>query len=84
MGCMKIAISFIRKKFTLIMLCFFIQASVFAQLKTIRGTVKDTLDAPLPGVTVSVKGGKATALTDDNGNFSINITNNGKLLRLPL
>ena len=48
------------------MICFF----AFAQ-KTIHGTVKDASGEPMIGVTVSVDG-KAGAVTDLDGNFTIN------------
>ena len=48
------------------MICFF----AFAQ-KTIHGTVKDASGEPMIGVTVSVDG-KAGAVTDIDGNFTIN------------
>ncbi len=54
--------------------------SVAAQTNKINGTVKSQLNnQPLPGVTVTGNPGKSTAVTDDNGNFSIDIAANGSL-----
>src|SRR5436190_14593984 len=39
--------------------------------KTIHGMVKDHNGAPLPGVTVQVKGTKISTVTNTNGKFSI-------------
>ena len=47
--------------------------SASAQLrKTVTGVVKDPSGAPIPGVTIKVKGAKAGGvITDETGNFSI-------------
>jgi TonB-dependent SusC/RagA subfamily outer membrane receptor len=55
------------------------QASFLAQTgqkqKTITGKVSDTSGAPLPGVSVVVKGTTVGVITDTNGNFSLsNVT----------
>lgn len=47
------------------------QSSPSAQRRTLRGTVTDNDDKPLPGVTVRLLGTKTAAVTDANGNFSI-------------
>ncbi|HEX8024085.1 SusC/RagA family TonB-linked outer membrane protein, partial [Mucilaginibacter sp.] len=41
------------------------------KLTTVTGTVKDSKGAVLPGVTITVKDGKSTAVTDGNGAFKI-------------
>ncbi|MGN6180188.1 MAG: SusC/RagA family TonB-linked outer membrane protein [Mucilaginibacter sp.] len=46
-----------------------------AQDRTVTGTVVDEKDGPLPGVTVQVKGSKASTATDANGKYSIKVTN---------
>ena len=43
-----------------------------AQQTQIRGTVKDSKGAAVPSATVSIKGTRSSAITDANGNFSIN------------
>ena len=47
------------------------QISVSAQQKNISGTVLGEDKAPLPGVSVSVKGTTLGTLTDNNGKFSL-------------
>jgi hypothetical protein len=43
--------------------------------------VTDDKGAPMSGVTVSVVGRDATALTDNNGNFSIQVAEGARSLR---
>jgi len=51
-----------------------------AQLKTISGTVKDETGAPLPDISVTVRGGSAGTKTDDKGAFSISAATGATLL----
>ena len=44
---------------------------VFAQEKTVSGTVRDNAGIPLPGVSVIIKGTKVGTQTDFNGKFTI-------------
>ena len=39
--------------------------------ETITGKVTDSKGQPIPGVNVKVKGGTATSITDQNGNYKI-------------
>lgn len=55
-------------------------ASVSQQKIIVKGNVKDSLGNTLPGVTIIVKGTKKVAITDINGNYSLQITNNDKIL----
>ncbi|MFD2742333.1 MULTISPECIES: SusC/RagA family TonB-linked outer membrane protein [Sphingobacterium] len=65
---------------TLLMLFTTGISSVFAQTRAISGVVSSATDqAPLVGVTVRVKGGNTTAVTDDNGNFTIQASTNDVL-----
>jgi iron complex outermembrane receptor protein len=43
-----------------------------AQQKQVRGTVKDAKGTPVPSVTVSVKGSRASTVTATDGSFTIN------------
>jgi iron complex outermembrane receptor protein len=56
--------------------------TVFAQQpgKTITGRVTDEANAPLPGVTVKVKGTNTGASTSENGNYSIKVSSNEDVL----
>ncbi|MDE6187346.1 MAG: carboxypeptidase-like regulatory domain-containing protein [Duncaniella sp.] len=46
---------------------------------TIRGTVTDEINEPLPGATIFVKGTKNGTSTDIDGNFEINVHRQGKV-----
>lgn len=61
-----------------IAICF---GQAFAQNRTISGKVSDDKGAPLAGVTVAAVGADARTLTDDNGNFSIVVSEKVKSLR---
>lgn len=63
------------------MLLFFLSVSVFAQNKTVRGTVTGSDDSlPMPGVSVSVKGTSRGVITDAEGNYSISATSQETLV----
>ena len=47
--------------------------SVAAQNRTVSGTVTDSTDEPLAGVTVMVKGTTNGGMTDIDGNFSLQV-----------
>jgi TonB-linked SusC/RagA family outer membrane protein len=64
------------KKILLILLLTVLTASVFAQTRTITGTVvSGDKNEPLVGVTIQVKGNTTAAQTDVNGKYSLKITN---------
>ena len=54
-------------------------ANAFGQ-RTLTGTVTDAKGEPLLGVTISVKSGKGTAVTDINGKYSIKIDGSNAVL----
>ena len=54
------------------MLC---SAATFGQI-TVKGTVKDKGNVPIPGVNLVVKGTSTTGSTDFDGNFTISVPNN--------
>jgi len=65
----------------LLFLAFFFQvSSLYAQTINIKGKVSDDTGAPLPGATVKVKGTITGAVTDVNGNYTINIPNRNAVL----
>jgi TonB-linked SusC/RagA family outer membrane protein len=58
-----------------------LQVVVFAQSKTIKGTVKDSkTDETIPGTTVLVEGTTIATATDINGVFTITVDGEGKKL----
>lgn len=60
-------------KLALILFSFTFCIAAHAQTREISGTVTDEEQVALPGVTVSVEGGKAAARTDTAGKFTIAI-----------
>ena len=72
----------IKASVTLLIFCLFtlgsstaVKAAVILNVppKTVTGTVNDKNGAPLPGVSVKVKGQNIGASTDRNGKFTINV-----------
>lgn len=59
-------------RITLVVLHFFIPIFLFAQTRTIRGTVSDD-KGPLSGVSVLVKGSNNGTQTDASGNFKLTV-----------
>ncbi|KGI60165.1 TonB-dependent receptor plug domain protein [Prevotella sp. DNF00663] len=66
-----------RTKLTVLMLCFAFGA--FAQNSTVKGNVLDETGQPVIGATVKVQGTNINAITDIDGNYSINCPANGTL-----
>lgn len=46
----------------------------------VRGQVVDELGEPLPGATIQVKGGQGGTITDQDGNFQLDVAGNATLL----
>ena len=66
---------------SLLFACLLISFNVFAQSsKSISGTVVDATNEPVVGVSVLVKGTPNGAITDTDGNFQINVTDNAILV----
>jgi len=67
-------------KFLLVLL--FLYSGTFAQQpgRTVSGRVTDETSSPLPGVTVRVKGTALATSTNENGNYSIKVSNDQDVL----
>jgi TonB-linked SusC/RagA family outer membrane protein len=64
-----------------VVLFFLLANSVFAQTKTVTGTVVDSkTKEPVSGVSVTVKGNATGTVTDANGKFSLSINGNPVLV----
>ncbi|ATL47768.1 SusC/RagA family protein [Chitinophaga caeni] len=63
--------------FLLVFLCSFVAV---AQQKKISGKVLDNQSNPLPGATILVKNTQVATISDENGNFSLNLPAGGKTL----
>ncbi len=70
-----------RKLLAFLLLGFFAITNAMAQNKTITGRVVGADDGlPLPGVSVRVKGGAAGTSTNVDGNFSLSVPSDSKVL----
>lgn len=68
-----------RSIFLLIFVIFAIP-KIHAQSITVKGTVIDEQNSPLPGATILIKGTTAGTLTDFDGNFTIKANSNATLV----
>jgi len=68
-----------RKIYLLLATIIFLSSPAWSQVK-ISGTVKDTKGSVLPGVTVVEKGTSKGTSTNNEGNFSIEVSSNDALL----
>src|SRR6201989_3374639 len=53
-----------------------IAVSLYAQTRTLTGTVTATNDTPIPGATITAKNNSAAVATDANGKFTIRVPDN--------
>ena len=58
-------------KQTLMAICFLLSGVIFAQVKTVNGTVTDSDGVPLPGASIVLTETNEGATTDFDGNYSI-------------
>jgi TonB-linked SusC/RagA family outer membrane protein len=71
---------FMRKTITFLFIFLLSGMSIAFAQNAIRGTVTDKSGAPLPGVTVKVKGTQNGTQTDANGHYSVNAESNSTLI----
>jgi len=70
-----------RNLFVTLLLFIAVLGNVFAQQRTITGTVTSSEDgSPLPGATIVVKGTSIGAITDAKGNYTINVPSSAEVL----
>ena len=63
------------KTFRIALVMFFILiGGGIVSAQTIKGNVKDSTGEPIIGATVQEKGGQGGAVTDLDGNFTLNLT----------
>lgn len=67
------------KTFRVALIALFMCIVGSASAQTVKGTVKDATGEAIIGATVQEKGGTGGAVTDLDGNFSINLTGSGQL-----
>jgi TonB-linked SusC/RagA family outer membrane protein len=59
------------RKLGYLLTCLLISMTVWAQQRTITGTIRDQINLPVTGATVTVKGTNVATQTDASGNFAI-------------
>lgn len=69
-----------RRKLQLIIMALLLMVVSATAQNVVKGTVTDSKGEPMYGVTVTVKNGKQHAVTDLNGQFTINVADNAVLL----
>jgi TonB-linked SusC/RagA family outer membrane protein len=60
-----------KKLYLLTLLALFPLAFAFAQIRLIKGTVRDQSGSPIPGASILIKGAIIATTTDNNGNFEL-------------
>ena len=70
---------YLMKGFALLILCLFAGGGLWAQSKTVQGTVTDD-NGPVIGVSVTVQGTTTGVSTGANGSYSIRVPNNNAVL----
>lgn len=79
-NCKTKKVSLLSRTLAMCLVALFCSAATAIAQNVVKGTVRDASGEALPGVTVTVKGQKgAGAVTDMNGNFSINAPRNAQL-----
>lgn len=68
-----------RNIYAILFLCAFLSFNSTQAQRSIKGVVSDELNNPIYGVNVSIKGTNLQVSTDDEGTFSFEINNYGKL-----
>lgn len=69
-------------KYVLTFMITMVSLSVFAQQKTITGTVTDETGSPLGGATVKVKGTTVATTSENNGSFSMEVPQTAQTLEV--
>lgn len=66
----------------LFLLCVMSTLGAFAQDRTVKGTVLDSMGETIIGANVMVKGTTNGTITDMDGNFSLSVPDNAKFLEV--
>ena len=62
-----------RQSWFVLVFLLLLNISLFAQTKTVEGTVVDSKGSPVVGANITVKGTTNTVTTDNRGHYSINV-----------
>jgi TonB-linked SusC/RagA family outer membrane protein len=63
-----------------LLLLLLVSTQLLAQQKTVTGTITDSLNAPLTGVSITVKGTEKTVTSNNKGEFSVSVPSNNAVL----
>ncbi len=69
-----------RKLTVMLLACLMIIGQVWAQTRTVTGTVKDEQGAPIAGASVTVKGTEIGTTTDADGKYSLSVPANARTI----
>src|SRR5688572_221919 len=69
-----------RLRFGLLLSVILLMSHTVLAQKTVRGTVKDNLDIPLPGASVTLKGTTNGTTTNAEGVFTLTVPESGAVL----
>jgi TonB-dependent starch-binding outer membrane protein SusC len=70
----------LRQKVALMALMLTLSFMATAQTRKVTGMVKDSVGAPVPSTSISIKGKSVIGLTDANGRFAIEVPNNSVIV----
>ncbi len=70
----------LRCLFLFFILVFVFSSSIFAQAKLVKGNVTDAAGKPIAGVSVTISGSSKGTLTDERGDFSLQVADNASLV----
>ena len=66
-------------KYLLVAVLMSVGQLVFAQMRSVKGTVTDEANQPLPGTSVIVSGTQRGVITDEKGNYEITASSDESL-----
>ena len=66
-------------KYLLVAVLMSVGQLVFAQMRSVKGTVTDEANLPLPGTSVIVSGTQRGVVTDEKGNYEITASSDESL-----
>ncbi len=69
-----------KKQLLSLVILLFTASMLYAQDRTVSGTVTDSDGGPLPGVTITIKGTTTGTVADIDGNYSISVPDGGILV----
>src|SRR5689334_16192142 len=72
--------SILSKSGAMVAVALFMATAVFAQERTVSGTVTDETGSPMPGVSIAIKNTSTGTVTGSDGKYTISIPNSNSVL----